>query len=173
VPQIGTTGSRTYPDPTAGCAQIDAPRQLWLPAKRSAKAELGDDDAMTDLVAVTDWVARYEGAWRSPGTDALDELFTENVSYSPSPWALPVEGLEPLPRFWDAARRGPDEGFDMGSEVVAIDGRVAVVRVAVHYDDGQRWRDLWLLNFDEAGRCQHFEEWPFAPGQPDGHEEDR
>ena len=57
--------------------------------------------------------------------------------------------------------------------LVAVDGQVAVVRVAVHYDDGQRWRDLWLLNFDEEGRCEHFEEWPFAPDQPDGHEEDR
>ena len=42
-------------------------------------------------MAVTDWVARYERAWRSPGTDALDELFTETASYLPSPWVQPIE----------------------------------------------------------------------------------
>src|SRR5688500_10946933 len=88
------------------------------------------DGAMTDRVAVTDWVARYERAWRSPGTDALGELFTEGASYSPSPWARPIEGLEAIRRFWDAARRGLDEGFRMQSEILAIDGQVAVVRVA-------------------------------------------
>jgi hypothetical protein len=33
-----------------------------------------------------------------------------------------------------------------------------------------RWLDLWVLRFDDAGRCTAFEEWPFAPGQADGHE---
>ena len=34
----------------------------------------------------------------------------------------------------------------------------------------QRWRDLWVIRFDGEGRCVAFEEWPFAPGQRDGHE---
>lgn len=127
---------------------------------------------MTDRMAVTDWVARYERAWRSPGTDALDELFTETASYSPSPWAQPIEGLGAIRRFWDASRSGPDERFRMHSEIVAIDGQVAVVRVAVDYDDGHRWRDLWVLAQDATGRCERLEEWPFAPDQPDGHEDD-
>jgi len=43
------------------------------------------------------------------------------------------------------------------------------VRVAVDYATGNRWRDLWVLTLDDAGRCRAFEEWPFAPKQPDGH----
>lgn len=128
--------------------------------------------AMADRRAVSDWVARYERAWRSPGAAALDELFTETASYSPSPWAPPIQGLEGLRHFWDASRNGPDEEFQLQSDIVAIDGRVAVVRVAVDYRDGQRWRDLWVLAIDEDGRCERFEEWPFAPDQPDGHERD-
>jgi hypothetical protein len=58
----------------------------------------------------------------------------------------------------------------MQSEIVAIDAPVAIVRVAVDYDDGQRWRDLWVLALDGSGRCERFKEWPFAPDQPDGHE---
>ena len=153
------------------------PQDRWVggwrhgrPPERRARDDTG---AMTDRAAVTDWVARYERAWRSAGADALDELFIETVSYSPSPWAQPVVGIGPLRRFWTAARDGADEGFQMESEIVAIEGDVAVVRVAVDYDDGQRWRDLWVLALDEQGRCERFEEWPFAADQSDGHEDDR
>ena len=57
----------------------------------------------------------------------------------------------------------------MQSEIVAVDGATAVVRVAVDYDDGERWRDLWIVTFDTERRCRAFEEWPFAPDRPDGH----
>ena len=60
----------------------------------------------------------------------------------------------------------------MASEVVAVDGTIAVVRVAVDYlrPPFPRWRDMWIIEFDDDGRCTTFEEWPFAPNQPDGHE---
>ena len=44
--------------------------------------------------------------------------------------------------------------------------------VAVDYDDGHRWGDLWVLRQDATGRCERFEAWPFAPDQTDGHEDD-
>jgi hypothetical protein len=99
-------------------------------------------------------------------------LFAPDVVYVPSPWAQPLSGLAALSRFWERERDGPDEVFELISEVVALDGRVAVVRVSVHYEDvtSGRWRDLWVLLFDAHGRCTRFEEWPFAPGQSDGHE---
>ena len=124
---------------------------------------------MTDRAVVNDWLARYEHAWRTAGTAALDALFTASATYVPSPWARPIVGMDALRTFWDAARSGPDEGFRMTSEIVAVDGPTAVVRVHVDYDDGQQWRDLWLLTLDDDGRCEHFAEWPFAPDQDDGH----
>jgi ketosteroid isomerase-like protein len=117
------------------------------------------------------WVADYERLWRSPGTAALAELFTEDADYVPSPWVPPVGGLPAIARFWDAERDGPDEEFEMSSQLVAVDGRTAVVRVSVTYGGpgGGSWRDLWVLELAEDGRCSRFEEWPFAPEQPDGH----
>jgi ketosteroid isomerase-like protein len=121
--------------------------------------------------AVQEWVAGYERAWRSPGTERLADLFSPDVSYLPSPWAPPIVGLPRLGTWWDAERDGPDEPFTMTSEVVAVDGDTAVVRIEVDYrkDDPSRWRDLWIVRFDADGRCVGFEEWPFAPDQPDGH----
>ena len=57
----------------------------------------------------------------------------------------------------------------LSSEIVAVDGPTAVVRVEVEYGDGERWRDLWIMRFEAEGRCRTFEEWPFTPDQPDGH----
>jgi ketosteroid isomerase-like protein len=120
--------------------------------------------------AVEAFVADYERLWRTPGTALLRTLFTEDATYLPSPWAKSVDGLEAIARSWDAERDGPDEQFSLTSEVVAVDGTRAVVRVQVDYADSRPWRDLWVLGFAEDGRCSSFEEWPFSPDQPDGHE---
>lgn len=122
------------------------------------------------------WVDGYERAWRTAGTGGLGHLFSPDASYLPSPWAAHVEGLAAISRFWEDEREGPDEPFTMAPEILAVDGATAVVRVSVDYDQGQatpaqRWRDLWVIRFDDDGRCVAFEEWPFAPGQRDGHED--
>jgi uncharacterized protein (TIGR02246 family) len=121
--------------------------------------------------AVEKWVEDYERLWRMAGTEQLAELFTPDASYLPSPWAQPIAGLEAIARFWEAERDGPAEEFTMTSEVLTVDGRTAVVRVQVSYGapDSHLWRDLWVLRFADDGRCSSFEEWPFAPAQPDGH----
>ena len=99
------------------------------------------------------------------------DLFSDDATYTVSPWAEPVRGLAAISELWEAERDGPDEPFTMRSEVVTVEGDTAVVRAEVEYDvEGPgRWRDLWVLRFDEDGRCRAFEEWPFAPGQRDGH----
>jgi hypothetical protein len=118
--------------------------------------------------AVQRWVTNYERAWRTAGTDQLAELFTDGISYLASPWGDAVKGLDTLARFWESERAGPDEHFTMTSDVVAVEGDRAVVRVAVEYlgpsdAPGEQWRDLWVLRFAADGRCAEFEEWPFAP----------
>lgn len=109
------------------------------------------------------WVEGYERLWRTAGTDRLGELFSPDVSYRGWPWEESAHGLAALARFWDAQRDGPDEQFTLRFEVVAVDGPVGVVRAEVDYADGQSWLDLWLVRFDDDGRCTDFEEWPIAP----------
>jgi hypothetical protein len=122
-----------------------------------------------DRVTVERWMNDYERLWRTPGTGGLGEIFSDDVRYAPSPWGRPVLGLAALAEFWEAERDGPDEAFALTSEVVAVERERAVVRTSVEYADGQ-WRNLWVLEFGGDGRCSHFEEWPFAPDQPDGHD---
>lgn len=119
-----------------------------------------------DRARLTDWIERYERLWRTAGTAELHELFADRAVYSTEPFAEPVVGLAALADFWERERLGPDEEFEMQSEIVAAEGAVGVVRVEVHYGPPRvrRYRDLWIVELDGEGRCARFEEWPFWPG---------
>jgi hypothetical protein len=132
-----------------------------------------------DRAQLTDWIALYERAWRTPGTDVLAELFAEDASYSTAPYEKPHQGLAAIGEMWEAERFGPDEVFEMTSEVIAVEGDTGVARVTVKYEEAtqkerrlhrqqKEYRDLWIVRFDEAGLCSHFEEWPFWPPDQQG-----
>jgi ketosteroid isomerase-like protein len=114
------------------------------------------------------WVAGYERAWRSPGTELLGALFADDASYRMSPYEEPATGLGEIVALWEREREGPDESFELAHEIVAVDGDTAVARVEVDYRSpgGGEYRDLWVIRFAPDGRCREFEEWPFWPGQP-------
>ena len=120
---------------------------------------------------VAAWVDAYVVAWRTPGVAPLAELFAPDARYVVSPWKAPIVGLDAIGRFWEAGRDGADEAFVLTYEQVAVEGDTGVVRVTVDYGTGSRWKDLWVIRFGADGRCTVFEEWPFAPGQPDGQDD--
>jgi SnoaL-like protein len=117
---------------------------------------------------LTGWVAGYERAWRTPGTDSLAGLFTPDARYQASPFEHHHRGLGAIAEMWEAERVGPDEVFTITTEVVAVEGDTGVVRVEVAYGapTNQLYRDMWIVCLDEHGRCFHFEEWPFWPERP-------
>lgn len=121
---------------------------------------------MIDRASVEAWIAAYERAWRTAGTDSLAELFREDASYRMSPYEDAVTGLAAIGALWERERSGPDEGFEMSSELVAVEGDTAVARIEVAYASGAEYRDLWIIRFATDGRCREFEEWPYWPGQP-------
>jgi ketosteroid isomerase-like protein len=123
---------------------------------------------MTDRATVRRWLAAYEAAWRTPGTRGLTEIFTDDASYRQSPYQEPVAGLDAISRMWDDERVGPDEVFTIATDILAVDGPTAVVRVGVRYGGPprQEYRDLWIMQLGDDGRCNRFEEWPYWPEQP-------
>jgi SnoaL-like protein len=123
---------------------------------------------VSERATVASWVAGYERAWRTAGTELLRELFTDDATYRLAPFESPIAGLGAISQMWERERRGPDEAFEMSSEIVAVDGDVAVVGVEVRYGEPspEKYRDLWIIRLAEDGRCWAFEEWPFWPGQP-------
>jgi ketosteroid isomerase-like protein len=122
---------------------------------------------VTDRAAVSRWLAGYETAWRTPGTAGLADLFTSDAIYLQSPYETALSGLDAIERMWEAEREGPDEVFDLVTDILAVDGPTAVVRAEVHYGAPPReYRDLWVIRLAADGRCSWFEEWPYWPGRP-------
>lgn len=118
-----------------------------------------------ERTAVMAWVGKYERAWRAGDAASVRTLFTEDARYRRSPYTPPLVGHEALARFW-AEDQG--QSFAMRAQPVAVDGRVAVVRVTVNYigPPAQEYADLWLLRFTEDDRVEDFEEWAYWPGAP-------
>jgi hypothetical protein len=121
-----------------------------------------------DRAAFASWITLYERLWRTPGTGELSSLFAGDATYRHSPYEDPVTGLADIAADWERGRYGAGEEFTMSSEIVAVDGDTGVARVSVSYGppENQDYLDLWLVRFDDAGRCVAFEEWPFWPDQP-------
>jgi ketosteroid isomerase-like protein len=124
---------------------------------------------------VNAWIAAYERAWRTPGTEPLGDLFAADAAYRMSPYAQPVHGLTAIAELWERERKGADEAFEMSHEIVAVEGDTAVVRVEVKYGEPApaQYRDLWVVRFAADGCCREFEEWPFWPGQQIAPEEEQ
>jgi len=116
------------------------------------------------------WIGTYEKAWRTPGTEAARDLFTEDASYRTAPFEPPFDGADAIARLWEDEREGPDETFAMDWSLVAVEGDTAVARVEVAYGDPveRRYLDLWVIRLDPDGRCLEFEEWPFWPPDSGG-----
>jgi hypothetical protein len=118
-----------------------------------------------DRTSVMAWVRGYEVAWRDGDSAAVTRLFTEDARYRRSPYEKSQVGHPAIRAFWSE-----DDGrsFTMSAEVIAVDGRNAVVRLEVRYLEPvhQEYRDLWVLRFAEDGRVEDFEEWAYWPDRP-------
>jgi hypothetical protein len=134
---------------------------------------------VVDRARLAQWLEAYERAWRTPGTDVLAKLFTEDATYSTAPYEKAHRGMKAIGEMWEEERFGPDEAFKMTSEIVAVEGDTGVARVTVLYEEAEQkerrlhrqqkeYRDLWVVRLDDAGRCFHFEEWPFWPPDQEG-----
>jgi uncharacterized protein (TIGR02246 family) len=125
---------------------------------------------MVDEASVREWIERYERAWRTPGTEPLRDLFTDDATYRAAPFDDPQRGLAAIAALWEKERKGPDEAFTITSEEIAVTDPRAVARIEVRYapPDGQLYRDIWIMELTDDGRCRTFEEWPFWPAGTDG-----
>lgn len=113
-----------------------------------------------DRAHVEGWIRAYERAWRSGDAEAVAALFTAGATYRASPLAPPMRGTDAIVARW-RAESDPAERWELTSEVLAVDGQIAVARLDVRYSAPRavRYLDLWVMRFAGDGRCEEFEEW--------------
>ncbi len=122
---------------------------------------------MTDRYVLPRWLAGYEAAWRSPGTESLAGLFTSDATYLDRPTSSPLLGWMRSSGCGRTNERAPDEVFTRPLTILAVDDPVAggPGRSPVRGSTPPEC-DLWVIRFAGEGRCTWFEEWPDRPGHP-------
>jgi hypothetical protein len=115
------------------------------------------------------WLDAYVDAWRTYDPAAIGALFAADAEYRYHPWDDPIHGREAIVRSWvepDGAASDRDEPgtYDARYTPYAVEGDRAV---AVGHSDyfvlpggprDRRYHNVFLLEFDGAGRCRRFTE---------------
>ena len=115
------------------------------------------------------WLDKYVEAWRTYEPGQIRDLFSEDALYFYSPFdeQNPVRGREAIVSDW---LREPDAAgsWEARYAPVAVEGNVGVAQGRTRYrqPDGtvsREFDNIFVLHFDEAGRCARFTEWFMQP----------
>jgi hypothetical protein len=115
------------------------------------------------------WLDKYVEAWRTYNPAQIGELFSEDALYFYSPWDEdnPIRGRDAIVAEW---RKEPDSSgsWEAHYEPLVVEGDVAVAQGRTRYirPDGsidRQFNNIFVLHFDEAGRCERFTEWYMQP----------
>jgi len=121
----------------------------------------------TETVAA--WLRAYVCAWETYDPDALAALFSEDATYSFLPFDEPVQGRLAIVASW---LEGQDAAgtYEADYKPVAIDGNLAVAQLRSRYfkdaskvELERQYDNLFLIEFDDEGRCRSFREWYMRP----------
>ena len=122
---------------------------------------------MIDRTSVATWLQAYVQAWKSYDEKAIGELFSEDAIYRPNPFYEPIQGRDAIIAYW---LKQPDQKgtYDAEYEPLLIEGNRAVTNGWSRYfeSDGKtmtfEWNNIFVLQFDEQGRCSEYREWSEA-----------
>jgi uncharacterized protein (TIGR02246 family) len=124
---------------------------------------------------VQDWLDRYVEAWRTYDRAAIADLFSEDAEYRYHPGDEPTRGREAIVDEWvapvgNASGRDAADTWVARYEAFAVDGNRAVSRGqttywtdASHQTVEHEYFNVFLMEFDDAGRCRSFTEYFMKP----------
>ncbi len=115
---------------------------------------------------VSRWLKGYIGAWQSYDAAAIQALFSEHATYRWHPWDhgdAVAHGREQIVVAWLEHKDRPGS-YEAEYEPLAIDGHTAIATGQTRYFDRnknlkRRFHNMFVLRFDDDGRCAEFTEW--------------
>ena len=122
---------------------------------------------MIDKESVAAWLQAYIQAAKSYDEKAIGELFSEDATYAPNPFYKPIRGRDAIVAYW-LENSGQKGIYDAEYEPLLIEGNRAVTHGRSRYfePDGKtlkfEWDNIFVLQFDEQGRCNEYREWSEA-----------
>lgn len=113
--------------------------------------------------ALVDWLARYEAAWETRDAEKAASLFTPDATYHEMPFDAPIEGAAKIREYW--ARVTADQrDVDFSSKPVMVDDDTGVAEWSATFRTAStgatiELNGVFVLQFDDAGRCTSLREW--------------
>ena len=108
---------------------------------------------------VQTWLDAYVEAWRTYDRDAIADLFSADASYAYHPYdAEPLRGRDAIVASWLEERDEPGS-WEADYRPLMIAGDRAVTTGETRYREGRVFSNLYVLRFDDDGRCAEFVEW--------------
>lgn len=104
------------------------------------------------------WLDHYVAAWRSYDPDQIADLFSRDATYAYQPWAEPLRGSSAIVADWLKEPDEPDS-WQADYRPLLVAGNRATATGETRYRGGKTYRNLFVLTFDDAGRCTDFVEW--------------
>jgi len=123
---------------------------------------------MIDRQHVQKWLDDYVVAWKSYDPAAIGALFSEDAGYRYNPYDEPLRGSDAILANWLENRDAPNT-YSAQYEPVAVEGNTAVTQGrSMYYEaDGKtvlrEFDNIFVLGFDDEGRCEDFCEWYMQP----------
>jgi len=123
---------------------------------------------MLDVDLVQRWLDGYRSAWASYEPDAIGALFSEDAEYRWHPWDKNddvARGRHAITAAWLMNRDAPGTYSGEYRPLLVNNQTAVAVGVSRYYTDSTRrivdrlYHNLWILEFDDAGRCRSFTEW--------------
>ena len=118
---------------------------------------------------VAAWLRAYVRAWETYNPDEVAALFSEDATYSYFPFDEPVRGRLAIVASW-LEGQDPAGTYEADYKPVAIDGHLAVAQGRSRYfkdaskvELQRQYDNLFLIEFDDEGRCRSFREWYMRP----------
>jgi len=118
---------------------------------------------------VAAWLRAYVRAGETYDPDAVAALFSEDATYSFLPFDEPVQGrLAIVASLLEG--QDPAGTYEADYKPVAVDGNLAVAQARSRYfkdaskvELRRQYDNLFLIEFDDEGRCRSFREWYMRP----------
>lgn len=110
---------------------------------------------------VAAWLDKYIAAWKSNNPQQIGDLFTEDATYYATPYATPIKGRDAIAAAWLEEPDAPGS-WEAHYKPEIVSGNRAVATGRSIYPvpgNSEEWSNIFLLTFDDNGRCSEYREW--------------
>ena len=113
--------------------------------------------------AFLSWLDAYGRAWTSRDPHAAADLFAEDGTYQVTPFVEPMRGTQAILDYWTHVTQ-TEEDIQFGYEILSVTPEQGIARwlasfVIVPPGLQTKLDGIFLISFDENGRCHSLREW--------------